>query len=261
MTPAAVGFQCPECVSAGKRSVRQARAPFGGAVSRDTASTAAVLIGLNVAIWILVISSTAWLDRLALLPQTTRFGDGQGGSDLILGVAGGRFGDGGAWWQILTSIFTHQSVLHIAFNMFALWQFMQPLEAVLGRARVLAVYFLGGLAGSTVVMWASEPHSQTIGASGAVFAIVGAHVVVAKRIGADLSGLGVMVAYLFIFTFVVPGISWQGHLGGFLGGVVATAVIAYAPRKGRSLIQTAGLAVLFVGLVIAIVVRVLRLQG
>lgn len=261
MTPASVGFQCPDCVKSGAKSVRQGRTVFGGAVSRDTASTAAILIGLNVAVWVLVNAASVWLDRLALTPQTQVFADGQGGLVMVRGVADGQAGAGGAWWQLLTSTFTHQSLLHILFNMLALWQFMQPLEQVLGRTRVLAVYFIAGLAGSAVVMWAGEPYAQTIGASGAVFGLVGAHVVVAKRVGAELSGIGAMVIYLFLFTFVVPGISWQGHVGGFVGGMAAAGVIAYAPTKQRTAVQVGGLLILFVAICVAIALRVAQLQS
>lgn len=260
MHPAAVGFQCPDCVAEGRRTTRVARAPFGGAISVNTATTAIVLIGVNLLAWLLITSNAAWVDRLALLPQTQLFRSG-GSVVEIRGVAGGPAGPGGAWWQIVTSLFAHQAVLHIGFNMFALWQFMQPLEMVLGRVRVLAVYFVAGLAGSAAVMWFASPHTQTLGASGAIFGLVGGHMVVAKRIGADLTGTLSMIVYLFLFTFLMPGVSWQGHLGGFLGGALATAAIAYAPRQRRGLVQALGIVVLAALILGSIAVRVSVLQA
>ena len=155
MVPASVGFQCPECIKAGAKSVRSARTPYGGAIAANPQVTTIALIVVNVAVWLGVVGTGGdfgtLFDALALLPQTTTFGLPTGGAEMVEGVSGG------AYWQVLTSAFTHSSPLHIGFNMLALYVLGPQLEMVLGRARFLALYFVSALAGSATVMWLARP--------------------------------------------------------------------------------------------------------
>ena len=105
------------------------------------------------------------------------------------------------------------------------------LETVLGRARFLAVYLVSGLVGSATVMVFSDPHSQTLGASGAIFGLMGALVVVALKVGGQVQTVCVWIGLNLVFTFTVSGISWQGHVGGLVGGVVLGAAMVYAPAQ------------------------------
>jgi membrane associated rhomboid family serine protease len=126
------------------------------------------------------------------------------------------------------------------------------LETVLGRARFLAVYLVSGLVGSATVMVFSNPHVQTLGASGAIFGLMGALVVVAFKVKADLRQILFWLGLNLVFTFYNTGsISWQGHLGGLIGGALTAAIIVYAPRKRREVIQWTGIALV---LVVALVV-------
>ena len=179
-------------------------------------------------------------------------------------VSGARVRPGGHWsgvaagdyYQLLTSMFTHVQVLHIGFNMFALWVLGPQLEIVLGRARYLALYLLSGLAGSAMVYWFSNPTMPTLGASGAIFGLMGALLVLAFKVRADMNQLLMWIGLNVAVTFFGRGtISWQGHLGGFLGGVVLGVIVAYAPRERRTAWQVAGFAAVSLLVVLAVAAR------
>jgi membrane associated rhomboid family serine protease len=166
----------------------------------------------------------------------------------------------GAVWQLVTSMFTHVDIWHIGFNMLALWFLGPQLELALGRARFLGLYLLSGLTGSAFVYWLAPEHSATIGASGAVFGLMGGLLVIALKVRGDVSQLLVWIGLNFLITLVGRTfISWQGHLGGFLGGVLIAAILVYAPRRQRRLWQGAGLAGFAVLLAAALLVRTLGL--
>jgi membrane associated rhomboid family serine protease len=237
MRSASVGFQCPHCVKEGAQSTRQARTPYGGQRVNDPRLTTFALIGLNALVWLAILATggenSRLLDKLALLPESayTRYSDGS--LVLVRGVSDG------AWWQLMTSAFTHVEVLHIGFNMLALYFLGPMLETVLGRARFLAVYLVSALAGSAAVMLFAAPHSQTLGASGAIFGLMGALAVMALKVRGQVQSVLMWIGLNLVFTFTVSGISWQGHIGGLVGGAVIGAAMVYAPRSNRSLVQWA----------------------
>lgn len=273
MISASVGFQCPECVRQGARETRQNEGPFGGERSKNPALTSIVLIGINVAVWLAITltggNSSILVRLLALVPdgrcwsvaQPGAFYPGASTSTMCQLVGGdGVWQPGalnGAWWQLITSGFTHVEILHIGMNMLALWFLGPPLEQALGRARFLAAYGISLLAGSASVLWFADPNTLTLGASGAIFGLIGALLVLTIKVGGDvrtvLIWLGINVAY----TFIGSGISWQGHLGGLVGGLAASAIIAFAPRQSRAATQWAGLAALAVAVLATIGARIL----
>lgn len=263
MTQASVGFQCPACVQEGARSTRQGRTTYGGKPSGDPTLTSKVLIGINLAVYLLIAVSGdaagAWLDKLGLLPV------GRCDADPGLWAAGEQdcaaFGfeyvEGvatGAWWQLLTSMFTHQALLHIGFNMLALWILGPQLEAVVGRLRFLALYFLSGLAGAAAVLYLTTPYVPTIGASGAIFGLMGALLVIAFKMRRDYTQILFWIGLnVFITFFAGARISWQGHLGGLVGGILVALVLAYAPRENRARWQAIGLAGIAAGILATVV--------
>jgi membrane associated rhomboid family serine protease len=165
----------------------------------------------------------------------------------------------GAYWQLLTSMFVHVSIWHIGFNMLAVWLFGPQLEMILGRARFLALYFGAGLVGSAFVYWLSGVPSVTYGASGAVFGLFAAYLLFALKTRQNVSSLLVILA-LNVFISLRDGISWQGHLGGFVGGLAIAALFIYTPRPRRSLLHGVGLGVIAVALVAAVLARTLTLS-
>jgi membrane associated rhomboid family serine protease len=257
MRAASVGFQCPECVAEGARSTRQARTAYGGVRRAQAGLVTKVLIALNLAVFVLVQatggSSGTALARLALIPTGGTFlVDGR--PTVVQGVAEG------AVWQPLTSMFTHVELWHIGFNMLALFILGPQLEAMLGRSRFLALYLLSGLVGSATVYWLSSPTSVTVGASGALFGLMAALIVVAMKVRGDVQPLLVLVAINVVITVLGASfISWQGHLGGFVGGLVLGLVLVYAPRRHRTLWQVAGLSAVGLATVAAIMLRTLAL--
>ena len=258
MRPASVGYQCPECVKEGARTTRSGRTAYGGKRSANPALTSQVLIGINVAVWLAVLV-TGWqrsplVDRLALLPQGALFRAPGGGVVHLAGVADG------APWLLLTSMFAHVAIWHIAFNMLALYALGPGLEAAIGRTRFLLLYFIAGLAGGGTVLWLSGVHSQTLGASGAIFGLMGALLVVAIKVGGDVRSILTWIAINFVITFVFASyISWQGHVGGFVAGVLIGAAIVYAPREHRVAVQAAGIGGVALLVLIASVVRIAML--
>jgi len=191
---------------------------------------------------------------LCVLPGQGAFEVNQAACDLRSGTFLPGVVDG-AYWQLLTSAFTHVEVWHIGFNMLALWVLGPQLELAIGRMRFLALYLLSALAGSTLVYWAAPEYVPTLGASGAVFGLMGALLVVAYRVHGNTQGILVWIAINAVFTFTVPHISWQGHLGGFLGGVLIAALLVYAPRERRVAVQWAGLGAFTLALLVAIAAR------
>jgi membrane associated rhomboid family serine protease len=271
MRSAAVGFQCPTCVSEGARATRQGRAAYGGRRSGNPALTSIVLVATNAVIWLAIVltggQGSRITDALAQLGvgrcQTANGYYPQVHSSEVCSLApSSHWVPGvadGAPWQLLTSAFTHVEIWHIGFSMVALFFLGPTLEAVIGRTRFLALYLLSALSGSTVVLFA-DPNIQTLGASGAIFGLMAALLVVALKAGGNVSQIGTWILINAVFTFTVPHISWQGHLGGFLGGLVITAALVYAPKARRGLWQAAALTAYALALGVVIALRIAQLS-
>jgi membrane associated rhomboid family serine protease len=156
----------------------------------------------------------------------------------------------GEWWRVLTSGFLHIGPIHLLFNMMALWVLGRDLETVLGRGRFLAVYFVSLLGGAAAVMLFYAPDEQVAGASGAVFGLMGALVVVLRRLKVPAGQVFGLIGINVLISFLIPGISLIGHLGGLVVGAAATAALVYAPERSRIAVQTAALTGLTVVLVL-----------
>lgn len=165
-------------------------------------------------------------------------------------------------WRFLTTAFLHGSLVHLAFNMWALWVCGSVLEPMLGRWRFATLYGLCALGGSVAIYlhaaltgWGTLTESwitPTVGASGAVFGLFAAIFVIQRRLGRDTSQiLGLLVINLVI-SFVGANISWQGHLGGLVTGAVVAALFAWAPRQHRLAVTVTG-CVVVAALLVALV--------
>jgi membrane associated rhomboid family serine protease len=158
-------------------------------------------------------------------------------------------------------MFTHVAPIHIGFNMLALWVLGPQLELALGRVRFLALYLLSGLAGSALVYWSAAAGLPTLGASGAIFGLMAALLILAIKVRGDVQTLLFWIGINAAITVVGRGfISWQAHLGGFLGGLALMAIIVFSPKgPHRARWQLAGIAAYAVVVVAAIAARSLAL--
>jgi membrane associated rhomboid family serine protease len=231
MTTTPVGMRCPECSKQRTKVVRL----------RDMARIPQVtyaLIAINVIAFVAEGnlsfggSPTGRVyEEGALIGSLPRFPD--------LGVAHGQ------WWRIVTGGFLHESLIHIGFNMYILYVLGMQLEPVLGRVKFGAIYGVSLLTGSLGALIVS-PHAVTVGASGAVFGIMGATAVEmrARQIPVMQSGVGTLIAINLVISFALPGISWGGHIGGLIGGALATLLLQFGDRMRAPALALAGCAVI-----------------
>jgi membrane associated rhomboid family serine protease len=158
----------------------------------------------------------------------------------------------GQWWRLFTAAFLHSpgSILHILFNMYALYVLGPPLEAVLGRARFLALYLVAALGGSAASYAFSSPAAVSVGASGAIFGLFAAWIIAARRLNADARAMWVLLAINLAISFLGSQIDWRAHLGGLAAGAAVTAAMTYAPRgAARTGVQVTGTALTVVAAV------------
>jgi membrane associated rhomboid family serine protease len=210
MHQASVGFHCPECVKqSGQKIVKASQL-------RRTNLVTHVLIGINVAVFVAGVGSglstkTSVIDRGGLAGPLVAAGD---------------------WYRIVSAGFLHANVLHIGFNMWALWILGQLMEPVLGRLRFALVYAVALLAGSLGVLIA-EPNAYTVGASGAVFGLMGAAAAAMRSRGINpmSTGIGTTIVLNLLITFTIPGISIGGHIGGLIGGFASGWLFTDLPPK------------------------------
>jgi membrane associated rhomboid family serine protease len=241
MRDASVGFQCPECVAAGRKSGRAPRTVVGGAISNQAGVVSMALLGLNVVVYILQLAT-----------------ENRDNSVFQLGAMNGAAVADGDYWRLLTAAFLHGGILHIAFNMYALYLFGPFIERALGTARFIVAYLTMAIASSVFVYWLTDPQVATIGASGAIFGLFGLALVLLIRAGQDVRGLLVLLVINGVIS-LQGNISWQGHLGGFLTGVVLGAALAYAPREQRAAVQTGAFVLIWAGILVAVALRTLQL--
>ncbi|MFJ3974543.1 rhomboid family intramembrane serine protease [Streptomyces sp. NPDC090021] len=258
MISASVGFQCPECVREGSGTGHRpaANAPrtiAGGVVAEDPQLVTKILIGINVAVFFLCLLAPALVVQLQLIGGYREYLGGP-----VHGVAGGEY------HRLLTSVFLHTEWWHIISNMIALWIIGGPLEAALGRTRYLAVYLLSGLGASAFVYLLAEPYIRTVGASGAIFGLLGATVVLARRLRYEMRPVIIMVVLMLVLTFVPLGgvlrVSWPAHVGGLItGALVGLGMLVPTGARSRTFVQWGTCAVVFLLAAALIVLRTAEL--
>jgi membrane associated rhomboid family serine protease len=239
-----VGIKCPEHAAvkqsrvrvASPRPVRQARHTVAGLAAPATVG----LVALNVLVYVVTIYQGAGIDA----PGGKVFEDGA-----LIGAAIDLNGD---WYRLVTAMFLHAGLLHIAFNMLALYWLGTVVEQALGSWRFLLVYFVSGLAGSAGALLATGPFAVTVGASGAIFGIMGALLVLEYVATGSFAGQAMVLIVLNLaLSFAIPNISVGGHIGGLVGGILATfALVQFRHARtrwiGPALVVVVGAASLFV---------------
>lgn len=197
MNTAAVGFQCPGCVAEGRATVRQIKI-------RKPLITQ-IIIGICVAAF--------GLEMLT-------------GRDFAwdFGIAGIAITESGEYYRFLTSMFLHVDIIHIAFNMLILYQFGAALETRMGSSKFVLLYIGSGLSGGLASILLNDPYTLSVGASGAIFGLLGAYVVYAMRARLDTNSVMIMIGINLVLGFVLPGIDWHAHVGGLMAGAALGSV-------------------------------------
>lgn len=251
MVDASVGFHCPECVRTGsgtghRPDATRPRTIAGGAVVADSRLVTKILLGLNIVMFGLALGlREEFVDRFTMIglaydPRLTE----------VVGVADGE------WYRLATAMFLHEEAWHIFFNMLLLWWLGGPLEEALGRVRYLALYLISGLAGSALTYLLEAPNQGSLGASGAIYGLLGATVVLMRRLKYDLRPIMVLVAINLVITFAWQGIAWQAHIGGLVAGVaIAYGLVHAPPGKRRNTVQFATCALVLLATVATVVAR------
>ncbi len=246
--PASVGFQCPDDVRAGAASVRQGRTVVGAPARTQPPYVTWALIAGNIVVYL--ITGLGPGGSLIDNTNTALFRDWE----LVPNVVGYQHD----YLRLVTAAFLHLGPLHIFLNMFALYTIGPPLERVMGWWRYLAVYLLGALGGSVAILLFGDVRQPVVGASGAIFGLFAAALVLSRIVGFNTRVLVITIGINFVFTFSVPGISKLGHVGGFvLGGLATLALLGWTlgPRQPLTdrlrtiqLASLAGLLAVLVGL-------------
>ncbi len=231
MTPTPVGMRCPECARE-RTKVKTIRTGPSAPVVTYT------LIAINVAVFL--------AETVAGAP----FGGGGGGTVYIKGALfGPSIAQQHEYWRIVTSGFLHDGLAHIFVNMLSLWFVGQVLEPAVGRVNFAAIYFTSLIAGSFGALLL-QPLAVTVGASGAIFGIFGALIVVARARGIPIwqSGLGIVLVLNLLFSVSFRGISIGGHLGGLVAGLITGwLVVEFAERRRQPAVFLIGCVAIIVG--------------
>ena len=239
---APVGVQCVDCFHQARAQAPTYRTEVGGTVRSGPPVVTYTIMALCVAAYVLQWVVPGFTQDFWYRP-------------ILTGIEP---------WTAATSAFLHStdSVLHIAFNLYALWFLGRAMEPMLGRGRFIALYAISALGGSLGVLLLSNPLSPVLGASGAIFGLFGALFVLQRRRGGDIRGIVILLAINLALGFIYPGISWQAHLGGLVTGLACALVLGYAPKgRRRTLIQVLGLAGIVAVILVAGSIRLATLYA
>jgi membrane associated rhomboid family serine protease len=227
---------CPECVAEAKRSAPK-RKPAIVTAFRKNSSTPVVtltIIAINLVVFALQFITNDAITGLLLYRPVYTFVEP---------------------WTMMTSLFIHGSVFHVGLNMLALYLFGPVLESLLGRARYLALYLLSGFGGSVAVLWFSDPLGGVLGASGAIFGLLGAFFVIQRKLGTNSVQLLIVLGLNLAMGFFIPGISWQAHVGGVIVGAAIALIYLRTRRPAQSRLQIVLLSGVVVALLVATALR------
>lgn len=233
-TPAAVGVQCPECVREGRASMPRRNPARGVMRALGSSSGRPVvtysILGVTALSYLLQFVVPGYTDALAYAPVYTQLEP----------------------WRVVTAALVHSTALpfHLLFNMLALFVVGRALEPLIGPLRFIVLYLLSAAAGSAAVMMLADPLRSVIGASGAVFGLFAAYIVIARRLGGDVTSMLVIVGINLVLGFFIGGVSWQSHVGGLIGGALIALILVNTRRRQQRVLQAIMLGAFALGLIV-----------
>jgi membrane associated rhomboid family serine protease len=244
MNPASVGFQCPDCIRLGQRSVRSPRTSFGAALTVHGGLVTKILVGLVIAIYVLDLISQGMLSNVLAMSNL-----------LVLD---------GQYWRLITYGFTSRGLLNTAFIALILWFVGRPLEEMLGGWRFGLLYVLSGFGGATLLYVVGSPELAAIGgASAAVIGLLAVNGVIKRRRGEDIRPDIGLLAILVLLNFVVGfgGLGWVAQIGGIVVGGLSGIALVYPSRTRRPQLQVIGLLVVVAACLAAVAVKTMISYG
>ncbi len=220
-TQGAVGVICPECMNEQRKNAPRTKPAILTRLTRSSHPVTTSIIVITMAVYLL------------------QFILGDGFTSLLWYAGVYSYPGSFEPWRLLTSVLVHGSIFHVLLNMYTLWIFGQILEGMLGRGRFLALYVLSGLAGSLGVLFLSDPRIPVVGASGAIFGLMGAFLVIQRRLGGNATQLLILVGINLVIGFL-PGlnVAWQAHVGGLIAGAVIGLIFVQTRRIKQQRLQT-----------------------
>jgi membrane associated rhomboid family serine protease len=210
MRPASIGYQCPECALDSTpviRGIKKNRFIPSQENNQATKFLSISLITVYVAQFVL---GDVLISNFALFAPSVSTGQ---------------------WWRLLTAGFLHGSILHLLFNVYILWVLGSQLESILGKTKFVVIYFVSLIGGSIASFLFSPFGTYSIGASGAIFGLMGAMLVVGRKKRLDISQVALLVVLNVVIGFVLSGIDWRAHLGGLAAGMIATGILMTLRRN------------------------------
>jgi membrane associated rhomboid family serine protease len=268
MRPAAVGYQCPDCARGSRQEVHQPGRRVGSSAAGFSITN--VLIAICVVVYVIGIAMSGVGSVIA------------GASEKVLIQQGAldpfRVADG-QYWRLLTNAFLHFGIIHLALNMYALFIIGNVVEAELGRVRYLALFLVTGWFASAIAYWLTPPLvvaqgggfilQVSAGASGAIFGLFGAFLAYNYRrrhlafYANRMRQMLMLIVLNMVFTFTIPGISWQAHVGGLVAGLISgyAALDGFGPRISRTVALVTSLAGLLALSVVIVAMRTAELQS
>ena len=245
MIQAPVGHHCPTCVQEGRTQMRQVkRVRFTDRMAVGAGAVTLTLVAVNVVVYLMDASRPEFFLRYA--------------DNAVLVAVQDEY------YRMITSAFLHANLFHLAFNMFALVSFGSQVEATIGSVRFVPLYFLAAVGGSAASHYVGMPLGFSVGASGAVFGVLGAYFVIARNRGLDTRQVGGLIVLNLVLGSLIPQIDNAAHVGGLITGGVVAAVYDWARDRwpnARLTAEVVGVLAVAAVIVVLTLVKVAELRN
>jgi membrane associated rhomboid family serine protease len=238
MRPASVGFQCPQCVSAGRSSARPTKTLFGAALKPGGGTATKVLMGVLGAVYVLDLISRGLLSLLLVMSNQA--------------VAAGQF------WRLVTASLTGGTLLGVLLNLLVLWLVGRAIESEAGGWRFVCLYLTAGLGGATLCFVLGPPGLVAVGSAWGIIGLLAANAIGKLKTHEDIRGDISLLVLIILYSLLIGfnSFGWLGMIGGALVGGLSGAILAYAPRQSRTAFQVFGLLAVVLVCLVAVVSKI-----